>query len=423
MSTQVLIGGQWGDEGKGKIVDVLTEDFGWIVRYQGGNNAGHTVEIGEQKFILHLIPSGILRPGKKCVLGNGVVIDAAALLKEIEGLKAKSISCDGRLFISDRAHLVLPYHKAQDAGREAGKGGETKIGTTRRGIGPTYGDKANRTGLRCSDLVLPGLAEKVRAKVEEKNLVLKALGVDTLDVAQVVDEMVRTAAALKGHVADTAVLLNEAIRGGEKVFFEGAQGTMLDIDHGTYPFVTSSNATSGGATTGTGVPPNRIKEVIGICKAYTTRVGEGPFPTELTEELGEKMGRIGAEFGATTGRKRRCGWFDAVVARHAVMINGVDWWTITKMDVLDTFETLRICTHYELDGRRVEHIPADIGEFARCRPVYEDHPGWMAPTKGITTYDQLPKAAKDYLTRIEQVTGAPVRIVSVGPKRVETIFR
>jgi adenylosuccinate synthase len=235
--------------------------------------------------------------------------------------------------------------------------------------------------------------------------------------------MVRTAAALKGHVADTAVLLNEAIRGGEKVFFEGAQGTMLDIDHGTYPFVTSSNATSGGATTGTGVPPNRIKEVIGICKAYTTRVGEGPFPTELTEELGEKMGRIGAEFGATTGRKRRCGWFDAVVARHAVMINGVDWWTITKMDVLDTFETLRICTHYELDGRRVEHIPADIGEFARCRPVYEDHPGWMAPTKGITTYDQLPKAAKDYLTRIEQITGAPVRIVSVGPKRVETIFR
>jgi adenylosuccinate synthase len=319
------------------------------------------------------------------------VIDAPALLKEIEGLKTKSISCEGRLFISDRAHLVLPYHKAQDAGREAGKGGETKIGTTRRGIGPTYGDKANRTGLRCSDLALPGLAEKVRAKVEEKNLVLAALGVDTLDVAQVVDEMVRTAAALKGHVADTAVLLNEAIRRGEKVFFEGAQGTMLDIDHGTYPFVTSSNATSGGATTGTGVPPNRIKEVIGICKAYTTRVGEGPFPTELTEELGEKMGRIGAEFGATTGRKRRCGWFDAVVARHAVMINGVDWWTITKMDVLDTFETLRICTHYELDGRRADHIPADIHEFARCRPVYEDHPGWMTSTKGITAFDQLPR--------------------------------
>ena len=423
MSTRVLIGGQWGDEGKGKIVDVLTEDAGWIARYQGGNNAGHTVEIGDQKFILHLIPSGILRPGKKCVLGNGVVVDAPALLKEIEGLQAKGITCAGRLFLSDRAHLVLPYHKAIDAGREVGKSGETKIGTTRRGIGPAYCDKANRTGLRGIDLTLPGLADKVRAKVEEKNRLLSHIGVDPLDAAVVVEEITRVASVLAPYVADTSKLLNDAIRAGEKIFFEGAQGTMLDIDHGTYPFVTSSNATSGGAASGTGVAPNRIKEVIGVCKAYTTRVGEGPFPSELLEELGERMGRIGHEFGATTGRKRRCGWFDAVVARYAVQVNGVDWWAITKMDVLDHFDTIRICTHYELDGRRIDTIPADIEQFARCKPVYEDHPGWKSPTKGVTEFANLPPEARAYLLRLEEVTGAPVRIVAVGPKREETIFR
>jgi adenylosuccinate synthase len=423
MSTRVLIGGQWGDEGKGKIVDVLTEDAQWIARYQGGNNAGHTVEIGDRKYVLHLIPSGILRPGKKCVLGNGVVVDAAALVKEIQGLAGQGIPCADRLFLSDRCHLVLPYHKAQDAGREVGKGGELKIGTTRRGIGPAYGDKANRTGLRGGDLARPDFLDRVRARVHERNHLLRQLGVEPLDEAAVAEEMGAAAAVLAPHVADTARLLNQAIAAGEKVFFEGAQGTMLDIDHGTYPFVTSSNATSGGAATGTGVPPNKIKEVIGVCKAYTTRVGEGPFPTELTDELGERMGRIGSEFGATTGRKRRCGWFDAVVARYAVMINGVDWWAITKMDVLDHFETLRICTHYELDGRRIDHLPADIDAFSRCRPVYEEHPGWTTPTKGVTRFEDLPAAARAYLRRLEELTGAPARIVAVGPRREETIFR
>jgi len=420
--TTVLIGGQWGDEGKGKIVDVLTENADWIVRYQGGNNAGHTVEIGDKKFVLHLVPSGMLREGKRCVLGNGVVLDPAGLVKEINGLRAKGIEPQGRLFISERAHLVMPWHKENDTGRETASEG-IKIGTTRRGIGPAYADKANRIGLRAGEMLRPDFAERVRTAAALHARALEVLGRPALDVDAIVTEYLGYASALAPFVADTARMLNSALARSEVMLFEGAQGTMLDIDHGTYPFVTSSNATSGGATTGTGVPPNRIKEVVGVVKAYTTRVGEGPFPSELLDADGEKMGRIGAEFGATTGRARRCGWFDAVVARHAVMINGVDWWALTKMDVLDHFETLRICTAYELDGNRIDYVPSNIEDFGRCVPVYEEMPGWMCATGECASFEALPERAREYVHRLEVLTGVPAHIVSVGPKRHSTLFR
>ncbi|MFT5496866.1 MAG: adenylosuccinate synthase, partial [Kiritimatiellia bacterium] len=349
MATRVLIGGQWGDEGKGKIVDVLTEDAQMIARFQGGNNAGHTVEIGDKKFVLHLIPSGILRPGKVCILGNGVVVDPLGLIEEIVEVQGKGVETAGRLFISERAHIVFPYHCRQDAGAESLAKESEKIGTTKRGIGPAYMDKADRKGLRAGDLLAPNLEDILREKITARNVRLVALGIEALDVEGVVAQYMEAARFLKPYIADTVTMLNEAINTGSKVLFEGAQGTMLDIDHGSYPYVTSSNATAGGASTGTGVPPHRIEEVVGVCKAYTTRVGEGPFPTELLDETGEEIGRIGHEFGATTGRARRCGWFDAVVARYAVMVNGIDWWAVTKMDVLDTFETIKIGVAYELD--------------------------------------------------------------------------
>lgn len=425
MSTRVVIGAQWGDEGKGKIVDALTESADWVVRYQGGNNAGHTVKVGEEKFVLHLIPSGVLHAGKHAVIGHGVVLDPHGLLKEIRGLEERGFDLNGRLFISDRAHIVFPYHKALDVGAEdkAATGKGAKIGTTRRGIGPTYGDKILRCGIRAGQLIRPDAEVLIRTAAEHANERLLSLGTEPLAVDSVVEEMLAAAAALRPYIADTIVLLNEALADGGDILFEGAQGTMLDIDFGSYPFVTSSSPTSGGAATGSGIAPNRIEKVYGVCKAYTTRVGEGPFPTEDTGPEGLEMGKVGQEFGATTGRPRRCGWFDAVVARYATWVNGIDAWAITKLDVLDQFETIRLCTAYEVDGERLSHMPADTEVFARCQPIYEEMPGWLTDTTSIQSYDELPAAAKSFLARVEVLTGAPVEIASVGPRRSQTIFR
>ena len=422
MPNTILIGAQWGDEGKGKIIDVLTERVDWVVRPQGGNNAGHTVEIGAEKFVLHLVPSGILTPGKRCVIGNGVVLDPVALVEEIRGVTGRGISVAGRLFISDRAHVVFPYHRMLDAQGEARRAKGDQIGTTQRGIGPAYGDKAARFGLRMCDLVDPEFPELLRVRVEEKNRALAALGAPVVDYGEILAATRQALEVLRPLVCDTVPLLHAAVERGESLLFEGAQGVMLDIDFGTYPFVTSSNAASGGAATGSGVPPHRIDRVVGVLKAYTTRVGEGPFPTELLDATGEELRRVGREFGATTGRPRRCGWFDAVVARHAVMTCGVDEWALTKLDVLDGFATLRICVAYELDGRRLEHFPANVREVARCRPVYEDWPGWQASTRAVVRFADLPENAKRYIARLERITGVPVGILSLGPRRESTLI-
>lgn len=423
MPNTILIGAQWGDEGKGKIIDVLTERADWVVRAQGGNNAGHTVEVGEERFVLHLVPSGILHDGKRCVIGNGVVLDPVALVEEIRGVIARGFTVEGRLFISDRAHVVFPYHRMLDAQGEARKAKGDQIGTTQRGIGPAYSDKAARFGLRMGDLVDPDFPDLLRARIEDKNRALSALGAPTVEFAEILAATQEAMTVLSPLVCDTVPLLHDAVRAGDNLLFEGAQGIMLDIDFGTYPYVTSSNSSSGGAATGSGVPPNRMDRVVGVLKAYTTRVGEGPFPTELHDADGEELRRVGREFGATTGRPRRCGWFDAVVARHAGMTCGVDEWALTKLDVLDGFETLKICTAYELDGQQVDHVPANVRRLARCTPIYEEMPGWQTSTQGITRYEDLPAAAQRYIARLEDVSGAPVAILSLGPRRAETIFR
>jgi len=423
MATRVLIGGQWGDEGKGKIVDVLTEKANWIARFQGGNNAGHTVKVGDRKYVLHLIPSGILRDGKCCILGNGCVIDPIGLVEELNKVHVGGINTDERLWISNRAHLALPYHKALDGAREGrNEGHAVKIGTTKRGIGPAYVDKMQRTGLRAGDILEPDFAERLRQNLHDHNALLTLHGQEPVDEAQVTRDILEAADILKPMIFDTTLSLNQAVLRGESVLFEGAQGTMLDIDHGSYPYVTSSNTTSGGATTGTGVPPNRIEDVVGVVKAYTTRVGEGPFPSELFDADGKMMAERGDEFGATTGRPRRCGWFDAVVARYAVMINGITWWAVTKLDVLDEFETIKICVAYELNGERIEYLPASIRDFAACKPVYEDVPGWKCPTTGARTWEELPENCRKFIRRLETLTCAPAGLVSVGPKRDETIL-
>ena len=362
MATTILIGAQWGDEGKGKIIDVLTERATWVVRAQGGNNAGHTVEVGDEKFVLHLVPSGVLHAGKRCVIGNGVVLDPVSLVEEIDGLTARGFPVAERLHISDRAHVVFPYHRMLDAQGEARRAKGEQIGTTQRGIGPAYGDKAARFGLRMADLLDPEFPTLLTSRVAEKNRALAALGAPTVDAAEILAATQKAMQTLGPLVCDTVPLLYDAVVRGEEMLFEGAQGILLDIDFGTYPYVTSSNAASGGACTGSGVPPNRMDRVVGVLKAYVTRVGEGPFPTELHDATGEELRRVGNEFGATTGRPRRCGWFDAVAARHAVMTCGVDEWALTKLDVLDGFATLNICTAYELDGRRVAHFPANVRE-------------------------------------------------------------
>ncbi len=420
MPNTLLIGAQWGDEGKGKIVDYLSRDADVVVRYQGGSNAGHTIEIGAERYVLHLVPSGVLYPGKTCVIGNGLVIDPTALVREIKDLIARNIMPEGRLHVSDRAHAVLPYHKALDAAREQRSTAGAKIGTTQRGIGPAYADKASRLGVRMGDLLHPAVADVLRARTAEKNRLLADMGADPVDPEAVVREMREAADFLRFYVTDTVPLLNDAWRKGRSILFEGAQGTMLDIDFGTYPYVTSSNPTSGGGCVGTGLPPHAVDRVLGVIKAYTTRVGEGPFPTELSDATGERLRKAGREFGATTGRPRRCGWFDAVVARYSAMVNGIDHWAITKLDVLDDFDTIRVCVAYECDGRRFDTVPASTAVLQRCTPIYQDFPGWKTVTSGVSRMEDLPANARAYVKALCDITGIPLGVLSVGPQRAST---
>ncbi|HVV72945.1 MAG TPA: adenylosuccinate synthase [Verrucomicrobiae bacterium] len=421
MANTILVGAQWGDEGKGKIIDVLTESADVVVRTQGGNNAGHTVHIKGQKYILHLVPSGILRKNKKCVIGNGVVVDPVSLVREIEGLNKLRVKINGNLFLSETAHLVLPYHRELDSQREHLKG-KNKIGTTKRGIGPAYGDKAARTGLRVIDLINPDrFREKLAAKIKENNEVLKAFGAKPLSFKQVHTEYRAAGDYLKPFVTNTVVLLHEAVRRGADILFEGAQGTFLDIDHGTYPFVTSSNTTAGGACTGSGIPPHRMDRVVGVMKAYTTRVGEGPLPTE-NAEIADMLHAMGREFGATTGRPRRCGWFDSVATRHACMVNGIDELAVTNIDGLDSVEIIKVCIGYRANGKRFDFIPNDIEVLGKCVPVYAEFPGWRTPTHEARSWKDLPAKARTYLKTLAELTGAKLAIASVGPARDQTIF-
>jgi adenylosuccinate synthase len=415
----ILVGAQWGDEGKGKIIDVLTEEADIVVRSQGGNNAGHTVEIGKEKFILHLIPSGILRAGKKCVISNGVVIDPVALVVEIEGLEKRGIKLANRLLISETAHLVLPYHRKLDEQRELRKG-RNKIGTTKRGIGPAYGDKAARTGLRLIDLIQPKtFSAKLKARIEENNAILESLGGEPISFHEVEKQYLEAGEKLRPFVANTVVWLHRQLEKHKRILFEGAQGTFLDIDFGTYPFVTSSNTTAGGSSTGSGIPPHRMDRVVGVMKAYTTRVGEGPLPTEC-EAVSDMLHAMGREFGATTGRARRCGWFDAVATRYARMVNGIDELAITNLDGLDSLEEIKICVAYECRGKRLQFPPNDVEELLHCRPIYRKFTGWQQPTSDVRHFKKLPAAAQRYLTALADLTGARLRIVSVGAQREQT---
>ncbi len=421
MSNTILVGAQWGDEGKGKIIDVLTEQADIVVRTQGGNNAGHTVYIGKQKYVLHLIPSGILRPKKTCVIGNGVVIDPVSLVGEIDGLLKLNVKVNGNLFISETAHLVFPYHRELDAQREITKG-KNKIGTTKRGIGPAYGDKAARVGMRMIDLLNPEKFEaRLKVRIAENNGVLKAMGAKPVSFKQVLSAYRTAGDRLKPFVTNTVVMLDKAARRGADILFEGAQGTFLDIDHGTYPFVTSSNTTAGGACTGSGVAPNRMDRVVGVMKAYTTRVGEGPLPTE-NADIADMLHGMGREFGATTGRARRCGWFDSVATRHATMVNGIDDLAVTNLDGLDTLETIKVCIGYKHGSTSYDYIPNDVEVLAECVPVYIEFPGWKQPTDGIREWKKLPAKARAYLKALAELTGAKLTIASIGPAREQTIF-
>ena len=420
MANTILVGAQWGDEGKGKIIDFLTDEADIVVRSQGGNNAGHTIVHGKRKFVLHLIPSGILRRGKTCVIGNGVVVDPLALVTEISGLRKQGIAVGKNLLLSDSAHLVMPWHRALDEARELRKG-KNKIGTTKRGIGPAYGDKASRTGLRVGDLLDPKtFAAKFKLRLRENNAVLRSLGVKPIPLQPSLRHYLAAAKTLRPFIANTVVWLHDAMARGSRILFEGAQGTYLDLDHGTYPFVTSSNTTAGGACTGSGVPPHRMDNVIGVMKAYTTRVGEGPFPTE-NEDISDLLHGMGREYGATTGRARRCGWFDAVATRYAGMINGIDELAITNLDGLDAVPSIKVCTAYKLDGKTLKHPPTDAGAWSRCRPVYRTFPGWMKDTSKARRFSQLPPAARRYVKALAELTGAKLRIVSVGAGHDETI--
>jgi adenylosuccinate synthase len=415
-----VLGAQWGDEGKGKIVDLLTSHFSIVARYQGGHNAGHTVYVNRAKFILRLIPSGILHPGITCVIGNGVVVDPNALFAEVDELARNGIDVGNRVLISDKAHVILPYHRDLDLLSEARRG-ERKIGTTSRGIGPAYEDKIARRGIRVGDLTDPkGLEENVRDNVTARNRLVHDT---TMDWKVVLDELLKHAERLRPMIRDVSALLTDAMRAGKSIMFEGAQGTLLDIDHGTYPYVTSSNASIGGICTGLGVPPRAIGRVLGVVKAYTTRVGEGPFPTELAGEMGNRLRESGSEYGAVTGRPRRCGWYDAVAVRYAARINGLDGLALTKLDVLDGLERIEICTSYKCGGRTLTEFPSDVGQLAACEPVYESMPGWNAPTAGVRSFDKLPEAARKYIARLEEVSGVRAAIVSTGSERDDTIVR
>ena len=421
--TAVIVGAQWGDEGKGKIVDVLSERFKVVARYSGGHNAGHTVTIHGKKFILQLIPCGVLREGCRGVIGNGVVLYPFAFMKEVDALRATGVKVDGNLFVSNRAHVILPYHRMIELAAENAPG-RVRIGTTSRGIGPTYEDKMARSGLRVQDLLDKALLRKhIENACREKNTIAHALfNSEPLDPDKMYTEYAEVADRVAPFVTDTALLLNRAIAGGESVMFEGAQGTMLDIDHGTYPFVTSSSATSGGAVTGTGVPPTAISRVIGVTKAYCTRVGGGPFPTELNEEVGEALRKKGNEFGAVTGRPRRTGWLDLPLLRYSNMINGTSWLVVTKLDVLDEQTEIPVCVGYKIDGKQTEEIPAQASGFEKLEPIYTKLPGWHSSTFGIDSYDRLPEKAKRYLEFVEKESGAKIGIVSTGPDREQTAF-
>ena len=418
----VVLGAQWGDEGKGKIVDLLTEEIGAVVRFQGGHNAGHTLVINGKKTVLHLIPSGILRADALCLIGNGVVLSPAALKKEIGELEATGVDVRSRLKISPATPLIMPYHIALDQAREKAAGGKA-IGTTGRGIGPAYEDKVARRGVRVADLQYPvELAEKLREVLDYHNFVLtKYLGVDAVDFQQTLDEAIEFGAYVKPMVSDVAGILHELRKQGKRVLFEGAQGSLLDIDHGTYPYVTSSNTTVGGALAGTGVGADAIDYVLGIAKAYATRVGGGPFPTELNDETGELIRQKGAEFGATTGRPRRCGWIDIVALKRAVAINGISGLCITKLDILDGMPSLKLCIAYKYRGKQTEYAPLDAAGWDECEPVYLEFPGWNETTAGITEWDKLPPAARAYLRALEELVGCPLAIVSTGPGRESTM--
>jgi adenylosuccinate synthase len=420
MPVQIIVGAQWGDEGKGKIVDMLAGDADIVARYQGGANAGHTVCIGDRQFVLHLLPSGIFHPHICCVIGNGVVIDPSALLGEIAQLQAAGFNVGGRLFISHNAHLIMPYHKLLDVIREQTT---NKIGTTGRGIGPAYIDKATRNGIRIVDLLdRDVLARKITANLEEKNQILtKVYGETKIDVDAIIAEYEAFDKKIDEYITDTALYLNKALADGKRIIAEGAQGALLDVDHGTYPYVTSSNPTSGGACTGLGIPPTAVSDIVGIVKAYCTRVGNGPFPTELLDATGERLRTIGQEFGATTGRPRRCGWFDAVALRYSAMINGITRIAITKLDVLDTFEEIKICVGYEVKGKRLKSFPTDLTTLERITPVFESFPGWKEPISSVRSYADLPSNARRYVEALGGLTGTSVWLVSVGARRDQTV--
>ncbi|MDQ7065301.1 MAG: adenylosuccinate synthase [candidate division KSB1 bacterium] len=424
MPVEVIVGAQWGDEGKGKIVDLLSEHVDIVARYQGGANAGHTVVIGQKKYILHLIPSGILHEKTICVIGNGVVIDPEALLEEIHMLREQGIEVQGRLLISHCAHLIMPYHKLLDRVKEESIS-ELKIGTTGRGIGPAYVDKASRSGIRVADLLdRDTLRHKLEMNIRQKNQILsKIYSSNELHAGQIIEECLAIGQKIDNYVTDTSLFLNEAIATGQHILCEGAQGTLLDLDFGTYPYVTSSNPVSGGACTGLGIGPTKIDAITGVIKAYTTRVGEGPFPTEFDPETAEKLRQWGQEFGATTGRPRRCGWFDAVVARYAVQINGIQRWALTKLDVLDHLDEIKICVGYRWQGKELSSFPASLTQMNGVEPIYQSFPGWKTPTSEVTRYEDLPANAKRYIQAIEEITNTPVKIISVGSRRRATIFR
>jgi len=416
-----VLGAQWGDEGKGKIVDMLTPHFSAVARYQGGHNAGHTVYVGGQKFVLHLIPSGILHPGVRCLIGNGVVVDPQALFTEVDELSRLGVSVDGRLLISEKAHVILPYHRELDILSEARRG-ERKIGTTSRGIGPAYEDKIGRRGIRMCDVLgdREALAEEVRENVAARNQIIKD---STLDWKAVLEQLVASGERMRPWVGDVSVFLDDLRKAGKAVMYEGAQATLLDIDHGTYPFVTSSNASIGGVCTGLGVPPQAIGGVLGVAKAYTTRVGEGPLPTELSGELADRLRESGQEYGASTGRPRRCGWYDAVVVRYSARINGLDAIALTKLDVLDGLPEVLICTGYRTPSGIITDFPADLRKLTNAEAIYERMPGWQVPTKGQTTFADLPPEAQRYVRRLEDVSGVTCAIVSTGSDRTETIVQ
>lgn len=423
MSNVVIVGTQWGDEGKGKVVDLLASNADLVVRYQGGNNAGHTLVVNGEETICHLIPSGILHKGKKCLIGNGVVVDPAVLLEEISTLRDRGIAVNPEnLSLSEKAHLIMPYHKAIDLAREVAKG-KDKIGTTGRGIGPCYEDKASRTGIRAIDLSEPDtLEEKIKVNLNEKNFYLtKFLNADPLEYQPIYDEYLAMGEILKDYITDISLNIDQAVKSGKNILFEGAQGTHLDIDHGTYPFVTSSNPISGTVCAGAGVGPDKLHHITGIVKAYTTRVGAGPFVTELLDETGDYIQERGAEFGATTGRRRRCGWLDLVILRDSVRLNGLSSLSVTKLDVLTGLETLKICVGYEIQGKRLDSRPSSLKRLAQCTPIYEEMPGWKEDISHTRSLDQLPDRARAYLKRIEELTEVPFAIISVGPAREQTI--